>query len=214
VVVLAACLLAPGWAVRADTATRSPGQEEGSGGGAAETSAPDDAAPARPQACIDGLTGPVRIQIGTVEAHVRVGQELPLPVRIKGVCDLAAFTLSLQLDGYVADLVRVEQTPFLQGDPAVDLEFQGIDPSGATRRVTAARPRGSGGVDGIGTLVRLIIRGRTPGSTSLSVVRPQLVDSTGAPIESFAVPVRITVVGAPVNHRGRNVRSRRNRRPH
>ena len=170
----------------------------GSPGQTVAPATPDDAEAIprqRPQPCIDGTVGRVRIQIGSVEAYIEVGKEIRLPVRVKGVCDLAAFTLGIQLDRHIAELVRFEQTPFLQGDPPVDLAFQGIDPARSVQVVRVSRPAGSGGVDGVGTLVRLIVRGRTPGATQIVVIRPRLFDPAGEAIESFAVPVRLTVIG-------------------
>ncbi|MFQ5718631.1 MAG: cohesin domain-containing protein [Acidobacteriota bacterium] len=163
-------------------------------------------APARPAACVDGPKGPVRVQIGVVEALTRVGQDLPLPVRVKGVCDLASFELGIQLDRHVARLVRVEQTPFLEGDPAVPLDFHGPIPGRA--QIRAARPAGSGGVDGVGTLVRLILRGVAPGATTIRLVRPRLFDPDGQPIEIVAVPVRLTVMAPAGDRPHRTVRPR------
>ena len=127
-------------------------------------------------------------------ALTRIGEELPLPVRVKGVCDLAGFSFWIQIDSHVAELVRVEQTPFLAGKPPVDTEFVGLMPGAPRQTVAGARVPGSGGVDGVGTLARLIFRGRNAGATRIQVIRLKLRDPDGEEIPSFAVPVRLTVM--------------------
>ena len=156
----------------------------------------EEAAPEsqRPQPCLDGTAGPVRLQVGAVEAATEVGMEIPIGIRAKGVCDLASFVLGIQLDRHVAEVVRVEPAPFILGDPPVELEFHGFTLGAPAQVIRVARPEGSGGVDGIGNLVQLILRGRTPGATNITLVRPKLYDSAGKLIESYSVPVRLTVL--------------------
>ena len=213
-VVLASCLLHPAQLpAGTDRRPAHPGQA-GDAVPAAPVLAAAEAGRDRPQRCLDGTMGKVRIQIGTVEALAIVGKDLLLPVRVKGVCDLAAFTLGIQLDRRVAELVRVEQTPFLQGDPPVDVEFFGLDSASSAQVIRAFRPKGTGGVDGVGTLVRLVIRGRTPGSTQIRVVRPRLLDPASKLIDSYTVPVRVTVLETMRGARGPFSRPRRQpRRP-
>jgi hypothetical protein len=153
--------------------------------------------PERPEVCLrEDALGPVRVQIGVVEAVTWVGAELPLPVRVKGVCNLAGFSFWIQIDSRIAELVRVEQTPFLAGKPRVDTEFVGLVPGAPRQTITGIRPRGSAGVDGVGTLARLILRGRSQGATQIKAVRLKLWDPDGEEIESFSVPVRLTVLPA------------------
>jgi hypothetical protein len=164
--------------------------------------------PARPQACVDGRElGPRRVQIGAVEAATRVGQEIAIPVRVKGVCGLAGFAFGITLNSRIADLVRVEQTPFLSGQPPVDVEFIGLRPGARRQTIAGLRARGTGGVDGIGTLARLIFRGMAEGSTTIELARLKLYDVDLKEMPTQAVPMRLTVLPekarAPGGYRAR-----------
>lgn len=110
--------------------------------------------------------------------------------------------MGIQLDRYIAELVRVDPMPFLAGEPPQDLDFQGLRPGGRSQIVSIARPPGTPGVHGIGTLVRLVIRARRQGVTNIELVRPQLYDSAGERLEVKNVPIRLTVVEAAAR-RGR-----------
>ena len=114
----------------------APPQENADGGQAATVPAEDPkGAPGadpgvssppsdRSEACTDGgELGPIRVQIGAVEAIASVGQVMPLPVRVKGVCNLGGFKLWLTYNHSVTRLVDVQPAPFLAGDPPVDTRF-------------------------------------------------------------------------------------------
>jgi hypothetical protein len=157
----------------------------------------EEAAPARPQACLDGRDlGPIRVQLGAVEAVTRVGEEVPIPVRIKGVCGLAGFSFGVVMESRTAQLVRVEQTPFLAGKPPVDVEFVGLTPGAPRQTIAGLRARGTGGVDGIGTLARLVFRGMTEGATRIEIVRLKLFDADLNEMATNPVPIRLTVMPA------------------
>lgn len=151
--------------------------------------------------CADGLKHePVRVQIGTVEAVTQVGQEVSIPVRVKGVCNLAAFSFWLTFDSRVASLERVEQTPFLAGDPPQETKFTGLVAGTGPQTIKGIRKVGTGGVDGIGTLARLIFKGRTRGASRIDLVRLHLYDVQGQEISTDPRGVRLTVV-PPVDRR-------------
>ena len=168
-------------------------------------------APAPPAGPCDApLTDPVRIQIGTVEVGVQAGGRLVLPVRAKGVCDLARFSFGLSGGADTIRLLRVDPAPFLAGKPEVDIEFIGLVPGAIRQTIQGSRPPGTGGVDGIGTLAKITLFGLRPGVAQLALERLQLWDSTGSLIPSVAIPVRVTVVenltpqpGMPANRRAR-----------
>lgn len=161
-------------------------------------SAPADGEP-RPQACAEGKTlGPVRIQIGAVDALVFVGNTVTLPVLVKGVCDLGGFSFWLTYDRSVVQLLEVGETPFLAGSPPVDYDFTGLLPGAPRQTIRANRPPESGGVDGRGILARLVFRGLAQGNTRINLVRLHLYDPGGDEISSFQVPVRLTVLPVPV----------------
>jgi hypothetical protein len=174
----------------------------GPSGGAAQVTPPEadqapppEAAPPRPEACVDGRAlGPIRVQLGSVEAVTRVGEEIPIPVRVRGVCGLAGFSFGIVLESRTAQLVRVEQTPFLAGKPPVDVEFIGLTPGAPRQTIAGLRARGTGGVDGIGTLARLIFRGRTAGVTRIEIVRLKLFDADLNELPVNPVPLRLTVL--------------------
>lgn len=174
-----------------------------------------DPRPAAPQApaanpCDPPPQGPVRVQIGTVDVGVEAGQRLTVPVRVKGVCDLARFAFGLSYGDNALRLVRVDPAPFLAGKPEVDVEFVGLVPGALRQTIQGARAPGTGGVDGVGTLARVTIFGLRPGVAQLALERLQLWDSNGALIPSTAVPVRVSVIedlthesGLPANRRAR-----------
>ncbi len=156
-----------------------------------------DGALDRPDPCEAGADlGPIRVQVGAVEALTEVGAPIAIPVRVKGVCGLGGFSFWLQFDRGIADLVDVQETPFLAGDPAVEVEFLGLRPGAPRQTIAGRRPPGSGGVDGIGTLARLIFVGRNPGRTEVHLVRLQLFDPEGKELASQAVPMRLNVLPA------------------
>lgn len=165
---------------------------------ASAENAPADGKP-RPQACIDGRTlGPIRVQVGTVQVGTNVGKTISVPVRVKGVCDLAAFSFWLTYDHAIVELVAVAETPFLAGSPPVDIKFIGLQPGARLQTIQGRRPEGAGGVDGVGTLARLVFRGRSEGRTDVNVVRLRLQDPEGVELPSVQVPVNIMVLPVPV----------------
>lgn len=168
---------------------------------ATQTASADNSAgdKARPQACAEGKAlGPVRIQVGAVEALVYVGKKVTLPVLVKGVCDLAGFSFWMNYDRRLVQLVEVGETPFLAGSPPVELEFTGLQPGVPRQTIEGVRPPGSGGVDGRGILARLVFRGLAQGQTSINLLRLHLFDPQGVELPSFQVPVRITVLPVSV----------------
>ena len=183
--------------------------------GAPAAASPEPTAREKPPAvsafpCDPPPQGPVRVQIGTVEVGVEAGQRLTLPVRVKGVCDLARFSFGLSYGEHALRLVRVDPAPFLAGKPEVDIEFVGLVPGALRQTIQGSRPAGSGGVDGIGTLARVTVFGLRPGVAQLALERLQLWDSSGALIPSTPVPVRVSVIedltpesGLPANRRAR-----------
>ena len=169
----------------------------------------------RPQACTDGRSlGPIRVQVGTVQVGTYVGKTISVPVRVKGVCDLAAFSFWLTYDHNIVELVEVAETPFLAGSPPVDITFVGLRPGARLQTIQGRRPEGAGGVDGVGTLARLVFRGRVEGRTDVSVVRLRLQDPEGVELPSNQVPVNIMVLPVPVTPGDpRDRRPSRNQRP-
>lgn len=164
-------------------------------GGASTTQTAPAGEKPRPQACAEGGTlGPIRIQVGAVEALAYVGKTVSLPVLVKGVCDLGGFNFWLTYDHRVVQLVEVAETPFLAGSPPVELAFTGLQPGAPRQTIRGSRPPGSGGVDGRGILARLVFRGLAEGNTRINLVRLHLYDPQGEEIDSFQVPVRITVL--------------------
>jgi hypothetical protein len=187
VLLVLVALPAPGLVATAGQAVGSPP--------AAPASTSGSAAPADDPCSGPGpFPGPVRVQIGTVEAIGTLGQDLLLPVRVKGVCDLARFSFSLTYDSRVIRLVRVEQTPFLAGDPPVEVGFIGLEKGAPSLLVQGARLPGTGGVDGIGTLARLVLRPHAVGDTDIRLVRLELKDAEGKVIPSEGHAVHVTVV--------------------
>ncbi|MFQ5670803.1 MAG: cohesin domain-containing protein [Acidobacteriota bacterium] len=157
-------------------------------------SAPSSPEKRRPEACLHPeRLGPIRVQVGTNKMFVKVGHTIQIPVRVKGVCDLAAFHFGLAFNPRVARLVRVEQTPFLAGDPPVEIAFQGLRPGAGQQTIMGARPPGTGTVDGIGTLARLVFVGWTTGMTTIRLTRLHLQDGERREFRSFQVPVDLFV---------------------
>ena len=170
--------------------------------------APPSQAVAQADPCDLPPEGPVRVQIGTVEVGLQSGNRLTLPVRVKGVCDLARFAFGLNWGGQAIRIVRVDPAPFLAGKPEVDIEFVGLIPGAIRQTIQGSRPPGTGGVDGVGTLARVTVFGLRPGISQVALERLQLWDSSGNLIPSVAVPVRVSVIedltpeaGMPANRR-------------
>lgn len=176
-------------------------QQTAQGGAAAagEASGPDTpvtpAQPARPEACTDGRElGPIRVQIGSVEAVTHIGQVMSLPVRVKGVCNLKGFKLWVTFNRSVVRLADVLPAPFLAGDPPVDTGFIGLRPGQPYQTIQAMRPDGTGTVDGIGTLAKLQFEGLREGYSDINLVRVFLYDGDGNEMETSLHKVRLTVV--------------------
>jgi len=185
----------------------APLQEPADGGQAATVPAEDpEGAPAadpgpstppsaRPPGCTDGSDlGPIRVQIGAVEAIASIGQVMPLPVRVKGVCNLGGFKLWLTYNHSVTRLVDVQPAPFLAGDPPVDTRFVGLRPGARYQTIEARRPPGTGGVHGVGTLAKLFFQGLAEGYSDIQLVRIFLYDADGNEMETDLHPVRLTVI--------------------
>jgi hypothetical protein len=154
-----------------------------------------DPAPERPEACTDGRElGPIWIQIGAVEAIMTVGQVMPLPVRIKGVCNLGGFKFWITHNRSVATLVDVLPATFLAGEPPVETRFIGLRPGTRYQTIEARRPPGTGGVDGVGTLARLFFKGVAEGYSDIKLVRLFLYDADGNEMENTTHQVRLLVI--------------------
>lgn len=182
-------------AAAADPGAHVPVPDEGREAAAGAASGAASPPPVRPETCTDGRDpGPIRVQIGAVEAITYIGQVMPLPVKVKGVCNLGGFKLWLTYNHSVTRLVDVQPAPFLAGDPPVNIQFVGLRPGSPYQTITARRPPGTGGVDGVGTLAKLFFEGMAEGYSDINLVRIFLYDADGNEMETDLHPVRLTVI--------------------
>ena len=141
----------------------------GQTGAAPSAASSDTAAPA------DATTARVRFEPGAL--NLKPGQTAVLGVAVDNVTDLFAIPMMLQYDPNVISIEEVQHGAFLSGGNQEIAIVQRVDTEHGQAIISATRQPNTQGVNGSGTLLGLVIKGKAAGSAKISIVQVNARDS-------------------------------------
>jgi len=141
----------------------------GQTGAAANAASPDTAAPA------DATAARVRFEPSAL--NLKPGQTAVLGVAVDNVTDLFAIPMMLQYDPNVISIEEVQHGAFLSGGNQEIAIVQRVDTEHGQAIISATRQPNTQGVNGSGTLLGLVIKGKAAGSAKISIVQVNARDS-------------------------------------
>jgi len=141
----------------------------GQTGAAANAASPDTAAPA------DATAARVRFEPSAL--NLKPGQTAVLGVAVDNVTDLFAIPLMLQYDPNVISIEEVQHGAFLSGGNQEIAIVQRVDTEHGQAIISATRQPNTQGVNGSGTLLGLVIKGKAAGNAKISIVQVNARDS-------------------------------------
>jgi len=161
----------PAQAPNNGTATVNPAAAPATGqtGAAPNAASPDTAAPA------DATAARVRFEPGAL--NLKPGQTAVLGVAVDNVTDLFAIPMMLQYDPNVISIEEVQHGAFLSGGNQEIAIVQRVDTEHGQAIISATRQPNTQGVNGSGTLLGLVIKGKAAGSAKISIVQVNARDS-------------------------------------
>ncbi len=153
------------------TATVNPTAVPATGqtGAAPNAASPNIAAPA------DATAARVRFEPATL--NLKPGQTAVLGVAVDNVTDLFAIPMMLQFDPNVISIEEVQHGAFLSGGNQEIAIVQRVDTEHGQAIISATRQPNTQGVNGSGTLLGLVIKGKAAGSAKISIVQVNARDS-------------------------------------
>src|SRR5882672_2423611 len=141
----------------------------GQTGAAPNGALPDTAAPA------DATAARVRFEPGAL--NLKPGQTAVLGVAVDNVTDLFAIPMMLQFDPNVISIEEVQHGAFLSGGNQEIAIVQRVDTEHGQAIISATRQPNTQGVNGSGTLLGLVIKGKAAGTAKISIVQVNARDS-------------------------------------
>ena len=141
----------------------------GQTGAAPNAASPDTAAPA------DATAARVRFEPSAL--NLKPGQTAVLGVAVDNVTDLFAIPMMLQFDPNVISIEEVQHGAFLSGGNQEIAIVQRVDTEHGQAIISATRQPNTQGVNGSGTLLGLVIKGKAVGSAKISIVQVNARDS-------------------------------------
>jgi len=124
---------------------------------------------------------------------LQAGQKVVVGMIVENVKDLFSIPLMLQFNPAVITVEEVRQGGFLSGGTQEVAIVQRIDAQRGQAVISATRPQNTGGVNGTGTLVGIVIRAVAPGTSQLSIVQARPRDSKQQPIPVVSQEATIRV---------------------
>ena len=150
------------------------------------------AAPLARPAPATAHTAGMSFQFNVPRGPLAIGATFQVPIVLGGGTDIASVPLQLHYDPAYLTLVNVSAGNFLNRDgQAVALIHRDDGPGNVT--IVAARPPGTAGISGTGTLCVLTFRAKSPGVSALMMTRAGAVNSKQQPLPAQAAPANITV---------------------
>jgi general secretion pathway protein D len=110
------------------------------------------------------------------------GQTATLGVVIDNVSDLFSVPMMLQYNPAVISVEEVRHGGFLSGGTQDIAIVQRVDKEHGQAMISATRQPNSGGVNGSGTLLGVVVKAIGPGTSNLSIVQVNAKDSQMKPI--------------------------------
>src|SRR6202171_3171463 len=160
--------------VKRESETRAPVQPPASNqnmGAGTPTPAPSSTAPAA------GGAPTAKIRFEPQNLSLKAGQTATLGVVVENVNDLFSIPLLLQYNPAVISVEEVQHGGFLSGGTQEIAIVQQVFKDKGQAIISATRQPNTPGVSGSGTLIGIVVKGLTPGSSNLSIVQVNAKDS-------------------------------------
>src|SRR6202158_2005441 len=160
--------------VKRESETRAPAQPPASNqnpGTGTPTPAPSSTAPAA------GAAPTAKIRFEPQNLSLKAGQTATLGVVVENVNDLFSIPLLLQYNPAVISVEEVQHGGFLSGGTQEIAIVQQVFKDKGQAIISATRQPNTPGVSGSGTLIGIVVKGLTPGSSNLSIVQVNAKDS-------------------------------------
>jgi len=175
--------------VKKDVAVRSPAPQPGTTAPAAtppnQAPAPVPTTPTAPEQAGQ----PAKLRFEPAAMQVKVGATSMIGIVVDNVTDLYSIPMLLQYNPAVISIEDVEhaqgqggQGGFLSGGTQEIAIVQQINKERGQAIISATRQPNTPGVNGSGTLLGVVVKGITPGTTNLSIVQVNAKDSQQKPI--------------------------------
>jgi len=163
--------------VKRESETRAPAQPPASNqntGAGTQTPAPGSTTPAPGAA--QG-TPAAKIRFEPQSLSLKAGQTATIGVVVENVNDLFSIPLLLQYNPAVISVEEVQHGGFLSGGTQEIAIVQQVFKDKGQAIISATRQPNTPGVSGSGTLIGIVVKGLTPGSSNLSIVQVNAKDS-------------------------------------
>jgi general secretion pathway protein D len=155
---------------------------------AAQSAAPAAAAPAAPSG-----DHPTKLRFEPGSATVKTGDTTIIGLVVEDVKDLYSLPVLITFNPNVVMVEEVRQGGFLSGGTQPVALVQRVDKERGQAIISAARPPNTGGVNGTGTVLGIVIRGVAKGTSTLSIVQVSARDSQQKPIPVVSSEASIQV---------------------
>ena len=134
-----------------------------------------------------------RLRFEPATLALQPGQTTTISLAIDNVKDLFSVPMLIKYDPAVVDIQDVQHGTFLsEGSQAVAI-VQRIDKEQGQAIISATRPPNTKGVSGSGTLLGIVVKGIAAGTSNLSIVQVNAIDSKHAAIPSMSAEASIQV---------------------
>src|SRR5467141_2494815 len=161
--------------VKRESETRAPAQPPASNQNmGAGTPAPGSTTPAA-GAAQGAPTAKIRFEPQSLS--LKAGQTATIGVVVENVNDLFSIPLLLQYNPAVISIEEVQHGGFLSGGTQEIAIVQQVFKDKGQAIISATRQPNTPGVSGSGTLIGIVVKGLTPGSSNLSIVQVNAKDS-------------------------------------
>jgi general secretion pathway protein D len=163
--------------VKRESETRAPVQPPASNQNmGAGTPAPSPGSTTPAAGAAQGTATP-KIRFEPQSLSLKAGQTATIGVVVENVNDLFSIPLLLQYNPAVISIEEVQHGGFLSGGTQEIAIVQQVFKDKGQAIISATRQPNTAGVNGSGTLIGIVVKGLTPGSSNLSIVQVNAKDS-------------------------------------
>ncbi|MDE3137355.1 MAG: hypothetical protein KGL59_12325 [Acidobacteriota bacterium] len=173
--------------------TQAPTQ--GSAGAPTIPPSPTAPAPAGAPAPAAPATGGV-LAFEPASLNLAPGQTTTVALVVRNAANLYSIPLIVHYDPKVLAIVDVRNGGFLSGGTQPIAIFHHEDPAHGQSIISAMRPPSSGGVNGSGTLVGIVVKALAPGTSTLRIEQVSAKDPQAKPL-TFSTQEATITVGTP-----------------
>ena len=151
---------------------------------------PTSAPPAQPE---QPAGGGARFVLRPATPTVAVGGQTEVDVIVRNVKQLFGVPLRIRFDGRVMRLADITKGTFLEGDESDLIFSKNIRNEVGQAAVNISRFPGTGGVDGEGLIITLVVEGVSAGDARLRVIPTGARDGELRPLKIESAETRVTV---------------------